>query len=88
MFTTLFLFSLWTQLLLLKCRCGVEGFFCIARNNTEYELYHDWFFSDPELDTYLLAAIEAWDAGLIRNRLETFSLSTRECAYLLVATSR
>lgn len=64
-----------TQLLLLKCHCGVNGFFCLTRNNDEYELDPQWFFSDPEIDTHLAGAISGWNTVTITHHLEQLGLS-------------
>ena len=76
------------QLLLLKCRCGVDGFFCVARNNEEYYLHEDWFFTDPEIHSYLVASVESWDATEISSRLETYSLFSGKFVQVVTAISR
>lgn len=75
-------------MLLLKCRCGVDGFFCLARNNTAYELPQDWFFSDPDIDAYFITALDGWDKCAISRSLERFSLSACEYGHVVTTTSR
>ena len=76
------------QLLLLKCRCGVEGFFCVTRNNKEYDFLMKWFFSDPDISTHLINAIDGWEPIPICIELETFGLSMCEFAQVVIIPSR
>ena len=45
------------------------------RDNEDYQLRPQWFFSSPDVDRYLSRVVGKWDAGLIGLRLEAFGLS-------------
>ena len=59
----------------MKCRCGIEGIFCIVRDNTDYEFGPQWFFTSPEIDTFLAGALPAWDVNVIAMELEAFGIA-------------
>ena len=61
----------------MKCRCRIEGIFCIVRDNTEYELLPQWFFTSPEIDTSLARALPAWNTNVIALKLEAYGIT--EC---------
>ena len=64
-----------TKLCGLKLRCGIEAFFCIVRNNTEYHMNPRWFFTNPSMNRYLTGAMRKWDVEDIGTRLEAFSIA-------------
>ena len=59
----------------MKCRCGIEGIFCVVRDNTEYDFGPQWFFTSPEIDTFLAGANPAWDINVIAMDLEAFGIA-------------
>ena len=63
------------QVLYMKCRCGIEGIFCVVRDNTEYEFDPQWFFTSPEIDTFLAGAVPLWDINVIAMELEGFGVT-------------
>ncbi|KAJ7278163.1 hypothetical protein C8J57DRAFT_1059900 [Mycena rebaudengoi] len=66
------------QLLLvgLGTRVGVEAFFCIVRNNTEYHMAPQWFFTSPELEKYMvLATRNKWDTSQVGTKIEAFAVA-------------
>ncbi|KAI1788545.1 hypothetical protein LXA43DRAFT_1097239 [Ganoderma leucocontextum] len=67
--------------LLLKCRCGVDGFVCLVMNDRPCSFRPEWFFSDPDLNTHLLGVVDMWDADSISYHVETFSRSGRPQMY-------
>ncbi|KIL54459.1 hypothetical protein M378DRAFT_92015 [Amanita muscaria Koide BX008] len=68
----------------LKIRVGIEGFFCIVRNNTEYNMAPSWFFTTPELEKYMdIAVRRRWDCAEIGGRLEAFAIAGCDVASML-----
>ncbi|KAI1783558.1 hypothetical protein LXA43DRAFT_1102405 [Ganoderma leucocontextum] len=63
------------MLLALKCRCGVEAFVGLVRNNTEYDLRPQWFFTSPPINRYLTGAIKKWDVEVIGSQMEAFAIA-------------
>ena len=59
----------------MKCQCGIEGIFCVVRDNTEYDFGPQWFFTSPEIDTFLASANPAWDINVIAMDLEAFGIA-------------
>ena len=72
------------QFLLLKCRCGVDGFICIARNTHSFDIFPKWYFSEPGISTYLLDYVDIWDEGAIGFHVEKFSLSVCERIHVVI----
>ena len=68
-------YSLHVQLIALKCRCGVEAFIGLVRNNTEYDLRPQWFFTSPPINRYLTGAIKKWDVEVIGSQMEAFAIA-------------
>ncbi len=55
---------------------GIEGFFCIVRNTTEFNMAPTWFFTSAELEVYMdIAVRRKWDATEIGSRLEAFAIA-------------
>ncbi|OCH84145.1 hypothetical protein OBBRIDRAFT_742107 [Obba rivulosa] len=68
----------------LKARAGVEAFFCIVRNSTEYQMLPQWFITTPELDRYLRGAIrKGWDPEHIGCLAEAFAVAGCDFAMFL-----
>ncbi|PIL35236.1 hypothetical protein GSI_03026 [Ganoderma sinense ZZ0214-1] len=63
------------MLIALKCRCGIEAFVGLVRNNTEYELRPQWFFTSTPINRYLTGAIKKWDVEVIGSQFEAFSIA-------------
>ena len=60
----------------LKLRVGIEGFFCIVRNTTEFSLMPIWFFTSPELAEYMdIAVRRKWDLTEVGSRIEAFAIA-------------
>lgn len=59
----------------MKCRCGIEGIFCVVRDNVEYEFGPQWFFTSPEIDSFLADLLPSWDLNVIAMELEAFSVT-------------
>ncbi|CAL1708809.1 unnamed protein product [Somion occarium] len=64
------------ELLGLKHRVGIEGFFCMVKNNTEFNMGPQWFFTDQEIERYLSVTVrKGWDTGFIGAVTEAFSVA-------------
>lgn len=60
----------------LKSHVGVEGFFCIVRNTTEFNMPPIWFFTSNELCNYMdIAVRKKWDLVEVGGRLEAFAIA-------------
>ncbi|KAJ7279764.1 hypothetical protein C8J57DRAFT_1502402 [Mycena rebaudengoi] len=65
-------------------RVGIEGFFCIVRNNAEFHVAPEWHFTSPELENYLpIATRRKWDTGEVGMKLEAFAVAGCDPANLL-----
>jgi hypothetical protein len=49
----------------LRIGIGIEGFFCIVRNTSEYHMKPHWYFSSPKLEQY--AGCSMQEVGNIRS---------------------
>ncbi|KAJ7244252.1 hypothetical protein C8J57DRAFT_1083146 [Mycena rebaudengoi] len=57
-------------------RVGIEGFFCVVRNNTDYHTKPKWFFTSPELEAYMSIVVRRkWDTEEVGTRLEAFAIA-------------
>ncbi|CAL1697547.1 unnamed protein product [Somion occarium] len=64
------------ELLGLKHRVGIEGFFCVVKNNTEFNMGPQWFFTDQEIERYLSISVrKGWDTGYIGAIAEAFAVA-------------
>lgn len=73
----------------LSKRVGVEGFFCVVRNNTAFHMDPMWFFTSQGIEDYLPVAIgRVWDTGAVGTQLEAFSIAggdmERACRFSLL----
>ncbi|KAJ6565150.1 hypothetical protein DFH09DRAFT_875236, partial [Mycena vulgaris] len=60
----------------LAYRVGVEGFFVVVRNSTDFHMPPYWYFTSPELERYMpLAVRKRWDTGEVGARIEAFSVA-------------
>lgn len=54
----------------------MEGFFCLVRNNADFFIEPQWFFTSPELENYMpIATRKTWDTGEIGAKLEAFAIA-------------
>ncbi|TFK80111.1 hypothetical protein K466DRAFT_605606 [Polyporus arcularius HHB13444] len=59
----------------LKCRVGIDGFYCIFKNNSEFQMRPRWFFTTPQLNRYLSGTIKKWDVEVIGGLGEAFAIA-------------
>ncbi|KAJ7086902.1 hypothetical protein B0H15DRAFT_781879 [Mycena belliarum] len=60
----------------LNYRVGIEGFFCIVRNNPDFFMIPQWYYTSVELERYMpLAVRRRWDTSDVGTRLEAFALA-------------
>ena len=58
----------------LKDRVGIEGFLCIVKSDPEFVLEAKWWFSSPDLETYLNSTVNGrWDSIHISHKVEQFA---------------
>ncbi|KAJ6455347.1 hypothetical protein C8R45DRAFT_1187918, partial [Mycena sanguinolenta] len=68
----------------LSHRVGVEGLFCIVRNNTEFYMGPQWYFTSDAIRQYMpLAVRRKWDTGEVGTRLEVFAVAGCDAMSLL-----
>ncbi len=64
------------QLDSLRTRVGIEGFFCIVRNNTEFHINPTWYFTCKEIAEYMPVAVgKKWSATSVASKLEAFAIA-------------
>ncbi|KAF9472020.1 hypothetical protein BDN70DRAFT_819271 [Pholiota conissans] len=60
----------------LKTRVGVEGFFCIVRNNTQFYIDPVWYFTAQQLEDYMPVAVgRKWNSTDVAAKLESFAIA-------------
>ncbi|KAI0363426.1 hypothetical protein BV20DRAFT_1050019 [Pilatotrama ljubarskyi] len=62
-------------LLGLQSRVGIEAFFCVVRNNPEYDMKPRWWFSRAELEDYLRNTVRKFAPERIGILAEAFAIS-------------
>ncbi|KAJ7757676.1 hypothetical protein B0H14DRAFT_3598809 [Mycena olivaceomarginata] len=68
----------------LSYRVGIEGLFCIVRNNPDFHMIPQWYFTSPELERYMpLAVRRKWDTAEVGCRLEAFAIAGCDTMNLL-----
>ncbi|KAJ7802674.1 hypothetical protein B0H14DRAFT_3488258 [Mycena olivaceomarginata] len=68
----------------LNSRVGAEGFFCIVRNNTDFHIKPQWYFTSPELEDYMrIAARKTWNTEEVGSKLEAFAIAGCDVMNLL-----
>ncbi|RPD53305.1 hypothetical protein L226DRAFT_576384 [Lentinus tigrinus ALCF2SS1-7] len=73
----------------LKCRVGIDGFYCFFKNNSEFQMRPRWFFTSPQLNHYLMGQIKWWDVEAIGALSEAFSITGCDLmSYLCNARAR
>jgi hypothetical protein len=57
-------------------RVGIEGFFCVVKNNIDLKMEPEWYFTSKELETYMEIAMQKrWVTGEVGMRLEAFVIT-------------
>ncbi|KAJ6472628.1 hypothetical protein C8R45DRAFT_786362, partial [Mycena sanguinolenta] len=57
-------------------RVGIEGFFCIVRNNVDFKMDPEWYFTSKELEMYMeIATRKRWVTGEVGMKLEAFAVA-------------
>ncbi|KAJ7041290.1 hypothetical protein C8F04DRAFT_947546 [Mycena alexandri] len=60
----------------LSYRVGVEGFFCVVRNSTDFHMNPQWYFTSQALERYMpLAVRKKWNTGDVGTRIEAFAVA-------------
>ncbi|CAK5261819.1 unnamed protein product [Mycena citricolor] len=68
----------------LSYRVGVEGFFCIVRNSTDFYMEPQWFFTTQELERYMPIAVgQKWDLATVGAKVEAFAVAGCDTMRLL-----
>ncbi|KAJ6612064.1 hypothetical protein B0H10DRAFT_1918368 [Mycena sp. CBHHK59/15] len=57
-------------------RVGIEGFFCVVRNNAQFHMAPEWYFTSQELENYMpIATRQKWDTGQVGMKVEVFAIA-------------
>ncbi|KAJ7102690.1 hypothetical protein C8R43DRAFT_963918 [Mycena crocata] len=65
-------------------RVGIQGMFCIVRDNTDFHMVPRWYFTSAELERYMpIATCKTWDTGEVGMKLEAFAIAGLDPANLL-----
>lgn len=65
-----------TQIDGLRNKAGVEAFFCIVRNNAEYHMKPQWYFTSEAIANYMPMIVrKKWDTHDIGIKLEAFAIA-------------
>ncbi|KAF8200637.1 hypothetical protein K438DRAFT_1582710, partial [Mycena galopus ATCC 62051] len=57
-------------------RVSIEGFFCIVRNNVEFKMGPEWFFTSKDLEQYMeIVMHKRWITGEVGMKLEAFAIA-------------
>ncbi|KAJ7853295.1 hypothetical protein B0H14DRAFT_3450278 [Mycena olivaceomarginata] len=68
----------------LKQRVGVEGLFCIVRNNVEFQIEPEWYFTCDAIEQYMeVATRKKWVTGEVGMKLEAFAIAGCDPANML-----
>ncbi|KAJ7717536.1 hypothetical protein DFH07DRAFT_738442 [Mycena maculata] len=60
----------------LGMRVGVEGFFCIVRNSSDFHMQPQWFFTSRELEQYMpIATRRKWVTAEVGMKAEAFCIA-------------
>ncbi|KAF9032734.1 hypothetical protein BJ165DRAFT_1332693, partial [Panaeolus papilionaceus] len=61
----------------LQRHVGSEGFFCLVRNNAEYSMEPQWYFSCKALESYMPLAVarRTWDTARVGTKIEAFAVA-------------
>ncbi|KAJ7291870.1 hypothetical protein C8J57DRAFT_1212290 [Mycena rebaudengoi] len=65
-------------------RVGIEGFFCIVRNNANFHVKPHWYFTSLELESYMkIACRQRWDTATVGAKIEVFAVAGSDVLNLL-----
>ncbi|KAJ6631845.1 hypothetical protein B0H10DRAFT_2206257 [Mycena sp. CBHHK59/15] len=68
----------------LMYRVGIEGFFCIVRNSSDFFMPPQWYFTSQEVERYMpLAVGRKWDTGSAGTKIEAFAVAGCDTLNLL-----
>ena len=57
-------------------RVGIEGFFMIARSNTDFNMAPQFYFTSQALERYMpLAVRKRWDTAEVGAKIEAFGIA-------------
>jgi hypothetical protein len=60
----------------LGTRVGIEGFFLIVRNTSEFRMAPEWYFTSEALENYMpIATRKKWDTGVVGAKVEAFAVA-------------
>ncbi|KAJ7301257.1 hypothetical protein DFH08DRAFT_724488 [Mycena albidolilacea] len=60
----------------LSQRVGIEALFCIVKNNVEFKMEPEWYFTSRELEQYMeIATRKKWVTGEVGLKLEAFAIA-------------
>ncbi|KAJ7692023.1 hypothetical protein B0H14DRAFT_2419927 [Mycena olivaceomarginata] len=60
----------------LSQRVGAEAFFCVVKNNVEFKMEPEWYFTSPALEQYMeIATRKKWVTGEVGMKLEAFAIA-------------
>jgi hypothetical protein len=60
----------------LRSRVGAEGFFCIVRSNPDFNVKPQWYFTTPEVESYMkIACRPRWDTYTVGTKIEAFAIA-------------
>lgn len=64
----------------LRNKTGVEAFFCIVHNDTEYHMQPQWYFTSKAVSNYMpMIVCKKWDTHDIGIKLEAFAIAKCDC---------
>ncbi|KAJ7785308.1 hypothetical protein DFH07DRAFT_948388 [Mycena maculata] len=73
----------------LSTRVGVEGFFCIVRNSTDFHMQPQWFFTSRELEQYMpIATRRKWVTAEVGTKVEAFCVAGSDVVNLLCTSKQ
>ncbi|KAK7052794.1 hypothetical protein R3P38DRAFT_2502945 [Favolaschia claudopus] len=65
-------------------RVGLEGFFCVVRNNVDFKMDPEWYFTSKELENYMpIVTQKKWVTGEVGMKLEAFAIAGCDPANML-----
>ncbi|KAK7016039.1 hypothetical protein R3P38DRAFT_2542991 [Favolaschia claudopus] len=65
-------------------RVGLEGFFCIVRNNVDFKMDPEWYFTSKELEGYMeVVTRKKWSTSEVGMKLEAFAIAGCDAANML-----
>ncbi|KAK6980889.1 hypothetical protein R3P38DRAFT_3334080 [Favolaschia claudopus] len=68
-------------------RVGIEGFFVLVRNNVDFKMEPEWYFTSKELENYMeIVTRKKWSTSEVGMRLEAFAIAGCDPANMLRTT--